>query len=141
LFVRVTTGATSNIQLAVYSVHPTSKLPYQLLGNTDSLSGASATMLAGALADDLTLAAGPYWWVSNANSTSVSMSVLTSAQNTHNQLIGSSTLDTDLIGTVSLTTGLAAAQTFDTWPADASGLTWADASVVPAIGFLVSGVP
>lgn len=140
LFVRVTTGATSNIQMAVYSVHPTSKLPYQLLGSTASVSGASAAMVAGSLSANVSLTPGEYWWCFNADAT-VSCSVLTSAQGTFNQLVGASTLDTGLIGTVGLNTGLYVAKTLGTWPADASGESWAPSSIVQAMGFLVESVP
>jgi hypothetical protein len=144
LFARVTGTATAgaNFQLALYTVDPATKNPQTLLGNTASLSGAAAAVVSGALSGgNVTLEPGGYWFVFNTDNATPTFMTLNVAQVVYNSLFGSSSLSTALLSSTNFV-GKTVAQSFGTWPSDASAMSWADSSgVIPAIGFLVASVP
>lgn len=136
----VTAVASTNIQLAVYSVHPISKLPYKLLGNTGDISAAATGQVSGPLASNATLEPGWYYFVCSASAASISLTIMASTLQFFMSLYGGAITDT-IMGNASIPAGITAPQTYGTWPSDASGLTWSLSTSIPAVIFKVASVP
>lgn len=136
---RVATGATGNVQLALY--RNSGGLPGALIDKTASIDiSATGAVNAALSGGNVTLQPGWYWACANFDA-AVSMQMLGATQKLMTTLTGSGT-QTEVNGTSGLATGLAisGAVTFGTWAADHSASNWGseNGGQMPAIEFLTA---
>lgn len=108
--------AASNIQLAIYAMDPTTKLPIgAALTSTASMSAATATQVSSTLGAALALPAGQYWAAVNCDTAGIALRALATGQSWAASYAGSATMSHVLSanpGRLYWTL----AQTFNTWP-------------------------
>lgn len=137
----VTNIASTNFQCAIYSVHPTTKVPYVRLGVTGDISAAATGQINGAMTANVQIEPGHYWLALIPSSASISFTQMASTAQLFACMYGGAISDT-LMGNSGVMSGLSASgQTYGTWPSDASGLTWAVTATTPAVIFKVASVP
>jgi|SRR6185312_4507806 len=151
---KVTSGATGNVQLAIYS--NVNGRPGVLLSSTSSISTASATAISGSLSANKQVGPGGadnddnVWWCSNIDNATAALVSTTIANFTGvASTLGSSAL-TNVTSAAALISGISCSgaacnggsSTFGTWPT-LTGSTWTDvvATTITVIAFQPASVP
>ena len=139
---RITTvSAGGNFQLAVYAHDATTGMPGKLVASTGSGSTAAAGIVNNALASNVTLEPGFYWFaIQSDNATAVFM-VEGSNSLAFLSMIGSGT--GAINGSASSqAAALSTPATFGTWPVDLTGAPFTEIQARgPLLQFLVASVP
>lgn len=120
--------AAQNIQLALYTAHPTTNLPYQLIQASANISLAATGIKTFTLTTPYALD-GLVWLCRNKdNNTGVNFRITAGLSD-----IGSSIFGETSLSTTNDFNSLSVAQTYNTWPSDASALSWAGLNSAVAI--------
>lgn len=125
--------AAQNIQLALYTAHPTTNLPYQLIEASGNISLSSAGIKTFTLSSPYA-ANGLVWLCRNKdNNTNVAFRITAGLSNIGTSIFGATSLNTTADDI-----NVSAPQTYGTWPADVTSLSWATGAATLAMAALAA---